>query len=69
MLLGTCKVCPTLKEKLVQVQGDLEKWTTPSSICEDFLPFRMELATLKAEVKLLEKLPSHRSDVCNVCAA
>ena len=54
-LLGACKVCPTLREKSVQVRGDLEKWTAPSSTCEDCLCFRMELAAVKAELKRLEK--------------
>ena len=48
VLLGACKVCPMLREELVQVRGDLEKWTALSSICEDYLSFRMELAALKA---------------------
>ena len=26
-LLGACKVCPTLREELVQAWADLEKWT------------------------------------------
>jgi len=29
----------------------------------------MELAALKAEMKRLEKLPSHPSEECNVCLA
>ena len=55
VLLGACKVCPTLREELVQVRGDLEKWTALSSTCEDCLSFRMELATVKAKLKRLEK--------------
>ena len=54
-LLGACKVCPTLREELALVRGDLEKWTAPSKVCEDCLSFRMELAACKAEVKRLEK--------------
>ena len=68
-LLGACKVCPTLRDELVQVWGDLEKWTAPSSTCEDCLSFRMELATVKAELKRLEKQPSYPCEECNVCAA
>ena len=68
-LLGACKVCPTLRDELVQVRGDLEKWTAPSSTCENCLSFRMELAALKAEVKHLDKQPRHPCEECNACAA
>jgi hypothetical protein len=68
-LLGACKVCPTLREELAQVRGDLERWTTHSSVCEDCLSFRMEIVACKAEVKSLEKQPSHPCEECNACAA
>ena len=68
-LLGACKVCPTLREELAQARGDLEKWTTPSSVCEDCISIRMELAACKAEVKRLEKRSSYPSEECNTCAA
>ena len=68
-LLGACKVCPTLREELVQVRGDLEKWIAPSSTCEDCLSSRMELAAVRAELKHLEKQPSHPCEECNACAA
>ena len=68
-LLGACKVCPTLREELALVWGDLEKWTTPSSTCEDCVSFRMELVAVKAELKHLEKWPSHPCEECNACAA
>lgn len=58
-----------LREELVQVRGDLEKWIAPSSTCEDCLFFRMELAALKDEVKRLEKMPSRPSNECDACAA
>ena len=49
-------------------ERDLVKWTTPSRTCEDWLSYRMELAALKAEVKRLEKQPSHPCEECNACA-
>ena len=60
-----------LKEELVQVRGDLENWTAPYSICEDYLSIRMELAAAKAELKRLEKAKSSRcpSEECNAYAA
>ena len=54
-LLGACKVCPTLREQLVQAQANLEKWVMPSRTCEDYLSLRMELAAVRAELKHLEK--------------
>ena len=53
----------------MQVWDDLEKWTAPSSTYEDCLSFRMELAVVKAELKHLEKQPSHPCEECNACAA
>jgi len=34
VLLGACKVCPTLKEELEQARADFEKWSAPSTVCE-----------------------------------
>ena len=55
LLLGVCKVCPTLREELEQVRADLEKWNAPSRTCEDCLSYRMELAGCKAQIVRLEK--------------
>ena len=66
VLLGACKVCPMLREELVQVWGDLETWTAPSSTCEDCLSYRMERVELKAQVKRLKKQPSHPSEECTL---
>jgi len=44
VLLGACKVCPTLKEELEQARADFEKWSAPSTVCEACLSLRLELA-------------------------
>ena len=51
--------------------GDLEKWTTPSSVCEDCLSVRIELAVAKAELKQFEKAKSSScpNKECKACAA
>ena len=44
VLLGACKMCPTLKEELEQARADFEKWSAPSTVCEASLSLRLELA-------------------------
>jgi len=68
-LLGSCKVCPMLREELEQVRADLEKWNAPSRTCEDCLSYRIELAACKSKLKRLEKQPSHPCEECAACAA
>ena len=53
----------------MQVRSDLEKWVSPSRTYEDCLSFRMELAEVRAELKRLEKQPSHPCEECDACAA
>ena len=53
----------------MQARSDLEKWVSPSRTYEHCLSFRMELAEARAEVKHLEKQPSHPCEECDACAA
>jgi len=66
VLLGACKVCPTLREELEQARADCELLSVPSTVCEACLSLRMELAEQKAQFHKLEKsaLPSKACEVC-----
>jgi len=66
VLLGACKVCPTLREELEQARADCEMLSVPSTVCEACLSHRLELAKQKAEIRKLEKA-TQSSEGCKVC--